>query len=145
MEKFKIDIFEKDNPSKSIDLISLNSSDSKWVSLLLTNCIKYFSEGLDTQELFIFLGHYLDKEFKYKNDVTKKFLKNILMKLNIPFDAVCFMFWDFESGIDIIKTTDLIEKWDYIWYDTSDEALILFFPSMDKIVLITDHGVVKTR
>lgn len=36
----------------------------------------------------------------------------------------------------------LSKYWDYIWYGSSDEMVLLYFDEYEKVLLITDYGVV---
>jgi hypothetical protein len=144
MDDFKIQIFKEEQPEGLLQFTTLNTEDSKWV---IGNMLKVAGmSGINTEQLYTFLFKSLKNEVSYDHEVSVAFLKNLLLtKSDIPPDTLCFVFWDYENGIDLFEVEELLLNWDYIWYDKSDEAMILYFPSQEKLILITDHGVVKTN
>ena len=144
MEEFKIEILKKEKPEDLLEFTTLNMEDTKWI---ISNLLKVADlSGINTEQLYTFLFKSLKNEISYEREVSATFLENLLLtKFNIPSDTLCFVFWDYESGVDLFKVKELLNNWDYVWYDKSDEAMVLYFPSQEKLILVTDHGVVKTN
>ena len=144
MDEFKLKIFEKDYPNEILELSTLNCKDTRWIT---TNILRLgnLSESInDTQLFYNSIVDSLQNEILYEEGMSKYFLQSILNILGISNDSVCFVFWDFEKEVDLLSVKTILSKWDYIWYDTSDEALILYFPGNDKLMLVTDQGFIKT-
>jgi len=74
----------------------------------------------------------LDKEGSYKISLILE--KCILM--HDDFD--CFIIWN-ENDIDRIKTSDILLYWEYLWYDVSDEYVILYFQKSKRVILISHY------
>ena len=145
MEAFKIEIFKKERPSEPLFFKTLNREDSHWV---LSNILKLAEkEGklIGTEQLYSYLYGYLKNEVLYRDQNVRACLENALKKCQIPLDALCFVFWDCESSVDLFILKDLITYWEFVWYETSDEAVVLFFPATEKLMLITEHGLMKTN
>ena len=129
--------------SLSLEYQSLNRPDS--ISLL-EKIVKRcgISDNINsTQELFKNINKSLREEVIYGDDFSSQTLSDLIKNHQLDGNSLVYIVWDYESSIDQIRFTDILKYWDYIWYDSSDEAIILYFPSIEKVVLITDHGVLK--
>lgn len=145
MEEFKIQIFKNEQPDKLFQFTTLNREDSTWVGATILKLAGISEILTETGLLYNSLFKFLTKEILYENEISSIFLKEVLTTFDISPDSVCFVFWDYESYIDLFKVEELTNNWDYIWYDKSDEAMILYFPSKEKIILVTDHGLLKSN
>ncbi len=145
MEKFKIQIFKEEKPGELFQFVTLNLEDSKWVVKNILKAGAISEEINETHLLYSLLLESLENEILYKNKVSATLLKKVLTTFSFSLDSICFVFWDFENGVDLFIVDDLLGNWDYIWYDTSDEAMILYFPCKEKLILITDFGILKTN
>ena len=66
-------------------------------------------------------------------------IQDLLDRFNIS-DETVSLIWSYPDEIDSLSTSYLIDNWEYIWYATSDEAVILFFAKTNLLILITDYG-----
>lgn len=144
MDSYKLDIFRDENPSKALEFLTFNAFDSKWLLDKFLVDIGCLSIVESTQNLFTVVEGLLQKEILYKDCISKTFLKSIFDSKGIKEDSIVFIIWDYNTGVDIFKTSTLLENWDYIWYDTSDEAIILYLPSLKNVFLLSDHGLIKS-
>ena len=67
----------------------------------------------------------------------------ILSLLNgkVDMEADVYLVWN-HRNIDKMTLSCLSKYWDYIWYGSSDEMVLLYFDEYEKVLLITDYGVV---
>jgi serine/threonine protein kinase len=144
MEKFKLDIFEKNNPSKRIDFWTLNIDDSSWILGLLKKMLENNINISTTERFYQDLEQYLTNEYVDFDEIDESLLINLFRELKIKESTMCFVIWEIESKVNIFEIRELIDKWEYIWYDASDEAMVLFMPGIKQILLITDQGYIKT-
>lgn len=145
MEEFKIEIFNKENPAESFRHATLNKGDSNWI---IKNVLKDARISVDvnsTQSFFKNMTEGLENQIIYGDQDIKDLLEEYFDSAKIGNDALVFIVWDFETGVDQFKMQDILYFWDYIWYGPSDEALIVYCPSMSKLILVTDQGYIKTN
>ena len=62
-----------------------------------------------------------------------------IFDLNIPGDVVVNVIWNYDS-VDCFEIDVLKKYWEYIWYGTSDEMCLLYFPEISFFVILTDYG-----
>lgn len=141
MEKFKLEIFKKDN-AFDLPYITLNKDDSIWIvdQISLTLRDSYVK---NENSFFHFLNDSLEVVFLYNNNFSSSFLKELIIRLQLTEESLVFVVWDLDLPVDLFKLENLVDYWNYIWYDASDEAIALFFPSKNKVLLLTDHGYLK--
>lgn len=53
-----------------------------------------------------------------------------------------FVIWNYPNEIDKMKWDYLIDRWDYIWYNVSDEAVGIYFSINKMLILITDYNTI---
>ena len=145
MEEFKVQIFKEENPNKELRYISLSSKDSKWVTINILELSGVSKSVNETPLFYTSIMKSLENEIDSKGDITSKFLKDLLTSLDITLDSICFIFWDYESRIDLFTVQDVIDHWEYVWFGSSDEAIVLYFPGNRKLIFLTDYGLIKTN
>jgi len=142
MDNYKLDIFRKET-AEELQYLSLNFEDSLWITQSIISIIDPQVSINNTPSYFRFLEASLEEEVRYDQEVLKEDLGSILDLDSLKLDSLIYVVWDLESKVDLFKLDNLLNYWEYIWYDSSDEAIILFVPCIRKILLVTDHGFVK--
>lgn len=144
MEKFKLEIFKKEN-SEELRYLTLNRDDSSWIISQIFHTLGGREKFKNTDLFFNYLNDSLANKLLFEEEFSSNSLKEIQVKGEIKEDSLVFVVWDLESDIDLFRMETLINYWNYIWYDTSDEAISLFIPCSSKVLLITDHGYIKSN
>lgn len=134
MEQFKLENFKKERKK---DLAFLELSD--YETRIFVNRIKNENRFNNHLSLSLF-WHELEPNsitVESTNELTEIFNQ---LNLNISNDSVVYVVWDFES-IDVFKYKEISKYWDDIWYDTSDEIILLC--TEGYYILITDYGEIR--
>lgn len=143
MESFKLEIFKKENSKGRIDFSTLNTQDSIWVLSLIKDMFYGRIDVSTTQKFYQDLEDNIDVEHVGFDEIDNCILRDILTEYEINESSLCFVIWEIESSVDLIGFGELIDKWEYIWYDSSDEAMVIFIPGINRLLLVTDHGYIK--
>lgn len=69
-------------------------------------------------------------------------LQDALIKLKLNEQTEVIVIWRFPGDIDKFELSYLLIHWEDVWYPASDEAVCLFFPLTDQLILITDYGMI---
>lgn len=141
MEDFKNRIFEDEHPGQKMIYRTLSESDSVKVLADISQLVNA-DKPLNSKTFFPFLESALTDGIALDEDdlATNTGLKKIFATANLEKSSPVFVIWSFDELVDTFNFSDLLKYWDYIWYGSSDEAVILFFPSSGFILLITDWG-----
>lgn len=146
MDKFKIDIYRSENEGTIFNFETLDDFGSGKLIGMLFSLLEITSYEISTKSFFSYLeGKLADKIFYKDPGVDKDLLYSLSKELLLEGQDNVYIIWDVNSRVDSIKLAELINNWDYIWYDVSDEAIVLFFPISKRIVFITDHGYVSYK
>lgn len=134
MEKFKIDLYEKETGKPFPDYEVLSKEDRADIIMEISNIIK---TPISSQKLFTTLSTFLrhkdfDQEFTFD-------IERIFNESGFSCDEEIHILWN-EEHIDKIKKVYLQNLWESLWFGGGDEAIILYCSSNMKIVLITDYG-----
>lgn len=145
MDKFKIEIYQRENRGETLPIKALG----KEKSVLIFHEIKSIldvNKMCDTQSFYLSADNVLPNLIKYDDEIDNLAIYGVLIKeLGLSLDSNVFIFWDCETPIDTIKVNVLIDNWDYIWYDSSDEAILIYNDDKRRIALITEKGYIKTN
>lgn len=143
MEPFKIEIFKEENQGKVFDFVSLDEFESGKVVGMLLSLTGITNNKIETPGLFRHLERYIPNKVGYDDKgVGRNFLQSLMSELSVHGSATSCVIWDMASRVDEFKAESLIDDWDYVWYDTSDEALVIYIPENKVVLLVTDHGYV---
>lgn len=147
MLQFKIDNYISTYKKEFPLFITLNKEDK---NSLLSTVFKILNIPKGSVEIKLF--EYIIENLHSKSVVSEETrkakkeldedtydLKEIFRVINYPVDDEIYIIWSCDE-IDKMKTKDVIEYWDDIWYAYSDNAVILFNKNSSKIVLITHWG-----
>lgn len=141
MEQYKLDAFAFDHPEK-LDIWTL---DNHLSNVIISGLFKTLDIDIKNahpfKEVYDKLGNSLIIDsINEKEGFDVLFSKIFISQLNDE-DQV-FLIWNINTPVDICSVKILKKYWDYIWYGSSDEALLLFVP--EKFVLqLSDWGEVK--
>jgi hypothetical protein len=138
MEPFKFDIYKSENPDLDLNITSLDPLESgKIIGFLL--CHHMIDDPQIKNSNFF---HLLEKSVEKIScqEITSALIDQIIQREEVDKESEVFIIWDLDTLVDKTDCSTLIINWDYIWYDASDEALILFFVKSKLTVLITDRG-----
>ncbi len=146
MQRFKMDIYERENGGKVFPVNSLNQSESDFIFTRIVHILNIDESIFDKRKIYTYAYNNLDKLIRYENEVNSELIHNILIKnMKLSLDSNVFIYWDNEIPIDALKITTLINDWEYIWYDVSDEAILIYNDDEKKLALITEQGYIKTN
>src|SRR5690606_28512971 len=99
-----------------------------------------------TESFFSYLENEMERKIIYKDDgVSKELLSSLILEIAIKERENVYIIWDIDSSVDKMVLGELLVNWEYIWYDTSDEAMVLYIPSSKVIIFITDHGYISYK
>lgn len=137
MEKFKVEIWRKDKieiiyqPLNQVEMQEVIDNISKKLDIRLCCDSLLFtklSEVLIDQIILL----NINEPDGFECLVSK-------LNLNIPRDIVVDVIWNYDS-IDCFEFDVLKKSWEYIWYGTSDEMCLLYFPDINFVIMLTDYG-----
>jgi len=142
MDQFKLDIFSKEHCDVSrIGIKTLLNQQSRDIIIEMLSLL-----GIDksiiasSAEFFESFEKTLQYRTQYGRDgVSRALLKDLLTNVGVVDSDLVYLIWSLEENVDTIEAKNLFKYWEYIWYDASDEALILYIEKKE-VVLITDRG-----
>ena len=141
MKDFKREIWEKDGHHLEYDsLCQLQIHQTLYRLAVLCNVS---IDSIEDSSIFIKMSEVLKKEVVSLNINEKEGFKDLcsLLKLDISKDGTVYIIWNY-NDVDKIKVYVLQQYWDYVWFGTSDEICLLYFPDIESIVMITDYGTI---
>lgn len=134
MEKFKLDIYEKENGHS---LSGFNALEVNRRNESMNYLYKIVGISGETKDLFFDLeSKLISKDFE--EDFTHD-IDAIFKEFGFSLNEKLIIIWN-RNNFDEFDANVLINEWNYIWYGSSDEAIILFQEGMKKILLITHYG-----
>jgi hypothetical protein len=69
-------------------------------------------------------------------------LKELLYELELIEQVKVLVIWNYPGEIDKFNLSYLSKYWEDIWFSAADDAVCLFFPNINKAVLITHYNLV---
>lgn len=136
MEEFKKELFLEANKSV-IPIYPLLEKDKidieRFINLKIR--IRAVSFFTDLKEALVNNKSYDSLELSV--DIEKVF-----RDLRVLEEEIAIIIWNYPGDIDKMKLKDVIKYWEDIWFSPSDEAVAIFFPTVQKIVLITHYNIV---
>lgn len=146
MEKFKVDIYLSEHDGNAVFKYEILSGfqSGKVIGMLLsllgiTDC------DTSSQAFYSFLDKEIDEKIIYNDSVGSGVLSTVFSQIATDDNDDVYIIWDIDCSVDRMRLSDLIDNWEYIWYDTSDEAVILYLPHSKNIVFVTDRGYLSYR
>ena len=136
MEKYKLENFQKEYGGKKLNFIPLGSYEVQVFKNRLRNELSVESE-LSLLSLWEIL-----ESTKFNIDTTdnlSQIFKNL--KINISNDVNVYVIWNLNNEIDFFKYEELSQYWEDIWYDTSDELVLLY--AQGFYILISEWGEIR--
>lgn len=146
MEKFKIDIYLAENKGNEVfQYETLNGFQSGKIIGMLLALFGVTDHATTPQAFYPVIDKELDKKIFYDTIVDSRLLFSIFSKFTTDFNSEVYVVWNIDCDVDRMRLGDLVDYWEYIWYDTSDEAIILYLPQSKNIVFVTDRGYLSYR
>ncbi|RYY56708.1 MAG: hypothetical protein EOO09_05600 [Chitinophagaceae bacterium] len=139
MEQFKLDIFSKDHPESYLRVETLASPESEQIIAELLRVLRLDTSRSRDSDLFEELERRVEK-FPLHDRETIDLIREITDGQNSGTDTDVFLIWGIKEAVDRVLLSDLLKSWEYIWYDVSDEAVVLLIPQFYSLLLATDHG-----
>lgn len=139
MENFKLDIYKSETGDFFPEIEPLNNKHKDEIINEIKNLVGL---SLETENLFVGLAEKLSKK-----DFDEKFtydIHSIFKKFDLSVKETTLIIWN-RNEIDEINTKILLDKWEYIWYGDSDDAIILYQKKYGKLLLISHYGRVFYR
>jgi hypothetical protein len=62
---------------------------------------------------------------------------DVLRAIGIQNEQDVIVIWDYPDDIDKFNVNYLLKYWEDIWFSTSDEVIGLFFPVINRMIVIT--------
>ncbi|KAA0990013.1 hypothetical protein [Dyadobacter aurulentus] len=112
----------------------------------------------------LFLNGFLEQRYGINNSINGNFFKVLLKKLSykkeydgvdtsleieavfqdlaLQNDSEVFVIWNYPGDMDKFDLSYLLKYWEDIWFSVSDEAIGIFFPVMDRIIVVTHYNVI---
>jgi len=144
MEIFKIELFEKENPSNEFpSFITLDSEGTAKIRQRFAQKLKT-TENLGGKELLALLSSNCETIKKFNATVVGFNVSEVLSDLKVfPKDKI-YINWYRYDDIDEMSFTDFSKYFDYIWFPSSDD-IDLFDDTYDWVLSISHEGYVSYR
>lgn len=137
MERVKKEIFEKDHGYK----IRLRKPLEQEITDIYAQTDKNFGD-VQTREFYQALLSNLPQKETCENISEIAGFKNFLKKLGLINSQSVFIIWNYPDDIDKISLRSLIKYWKDIWVPPADDAVCLYFPEVQKFLVITHWNLV---
>ena len=131
MEDFKIKIFKEETGKEFPDFEKINPTEVEHLIDTIKKTI--IKEGNDDENVYILMSQTTYYKTEHPDDQP---LIEVFNELNFPIPEKLYIIWHFDEA-DLMCSKDIIEYWEYIWYDIGDDALILYNKEDNKWILIT--------
>ena len=145
MDSFKLEIFNSKHPGQKFEFISLNMTDTNWVISAVLDKVNLIISNKLSEPFFKQLLQTLDNIIPLINESIPQTLKEYFHEHSVSPDSLVFIIWDIDQNADLLTSKGIISHWDDIWYGPSDEAMVIFIPSISKILLLADYGLIKSN
>jgi hypothetical protein len=139
MENFKKELFLREYDAQ-LSFKPLSDGEKLFLNGFLEQ--KYRINNSSNGDFFKVLLDKLSNKKEYQCIDTSLELGSIIQDLVFPNDSEVFVIWNYPGDIDKFDLSYLLKYWEDIWFSTSDEAVGIFFPVMDRIIVITHYNVV---
>ena len=140
MENFKIEHFEKDNPSKEFPWFKTLSSDE--AKVVYEEISRKIGTNVDPDQLVIKIDE-IGTPIKFFNASNEDFaLTKVFETLNISPNENVFINWYRFDDIDEICLEDLNLYFDDVWYPGSDD-IDIFDANFSWILSVSHSGDIK--
>lgn len=130
MEQYKIEIYEEETGKKFPETFQLEKAEC---NIVIKN-IAHITNFKVAENIFSALTENLNY-YDIDDDLE---ITDVINNVNFK-DKFINIIWR-ENQINRVSIDFLEQYWNFIWYPTSDEAVILFFPISEKIVMLTDFN-----
>lgn len=138
MENFKKELFLKEHGTAI--LYRQATGDQK---LLIHECFqKKLGSDFAPNDFFIALKSCLKKCKQFESLESGEDLNNALQSLNLSFSGEVILIWRYPNDMDVFNVSYLIDIWDYVWFSVADDAVAFFFPTLEKLLLITHFNAI---
>ncbi|PQV44582.1 hypothetical protein CLV33_1212 [Jejuia pallidilutea] len=137
MDEFKLENFKKEY-KKDLIFLELSDFETKRIVNRIKNENRFNNHLPLTLSLF-----WKELESNSINVESTNILEEIfnVLNLKVSSSSIVYIIWDFEKPIDVFKYDEVSKYWDDIWYDTTDEIILLCIE--DYYILITDYGEIR--
>lgn len=138
MQQYKLNNLKREKPDFNFDFESIPKGEfEKIVSKCKSERIKelFFSKSPFTN----FMENYTQKVIVPDLNKVAGF-NELINKVSFNSDSTTlFVFWN-ANEVDKIKVDTLKKFWEYIWYDDSDEAVIIFDSNDEKVIMVVENN-----
>lgn len=146
MEKFKVDIYLSEHDGNEVfKYETLSDFQSGKVIGMLLSLLGFTDCDTLSQAFYPFLEKEIDEKIIYNDSVDGGLLSTVFSQIVTDDNDDVYIIWDIDCTVDRMRLSDLIDNWEYIWYDTSDEAVILYLLHSKNVVFVTDRGYLSYR
>lgn len=137
MEQFKLENFKKEH-KKDLTFLELSDYETKMFLKRIKNENR-FNDHLSLSLSLFWNELELNSITVESTDKLTEIFNQL--NLNISNDSIVYVVWSFDEPIDAFKYEEISKYWDDIWYDISDEIVLLC--TEGHYVLITDYGEIR--
>ena len=137
MEKFKIDLFEKETGELFPSFQKLNQTDCNICYQHFRKNIKVYDLHESVFDTFQSNGSFIEKYNALDDHFS---LLELFADLNLCCDVICIN-WDEFKTIDVFRTIDLYNYFSDIWFPSADN-IIVFPRNMTIFIMIRHDGVI---
>jgi hypothetical protein len=82
------------------------------------------------------------KSMAFESLESTEGIKQALTRLELINGKSVIVIWKYPDDMDKFDLRYLIKYWEDIWFSSSDEVICLFFPEIDKMILITHYDAI---
>lgn len=139
MENFKKELFFQEYKAH-ISCQPISDSEKLFLNGFLEQ--QYGINNSSNGDFFKVLLQKLPNKKEYESIDTPLELGAVFQDLVFQNDSEVFVIWNYPGDMDKFDLSYLLKYWEDIWFSTSDEAVGIFFPVIDRIIVITHYNVV---
>lgn len=144
MESFKIELFEKENPSRKFpSFSSLDAEGTARVRQCFSQKLNV-DEGIDGKALFALLSEQVEAVKGFNANTDSFNIEEVFRHLDIVPNEIISINWQHYDDIDTMSYKDLSTYFEYIWFPGPDD-IDVFDDTCGWILSINHEGYISCR
>lgn len=137
MDIEKIKTYERETGLSFPQFTTLNSQEAK--------CIKgsiYHTCHRSEDESATLFSQLINSDLMaaIEHDDTEN-LRAIINSIPFSFSENIYLYWD-DEHVDMMSLKELTDIWNYVWYSSAEEAIILYDDVVKKLLMIAHWGAI---
>lgn len=144
MESFKIEIFEKENPSDKFP--SFSTLDAEATASIRQQFVQKLkvTRSIDGKELLDLLSASIESINTFNANVENFNVTDVFRHLGIIPNETIYINWHHYDDVDVMKYKDFSTYFEYIWFPGPDD-IDVFDDTYDWVLSINHEGYISCR